>query len=210
MKLARPINEIRSALLEQVALLQSYCDHYDAGAEMYCKPMATTLRTLLHHEKTSSSLLQQLGLRSGRFFSMAPPLNPRNRLTECNLVYLRFEAGKAAYLPQLEALPGARRKPFSEWWISPIVKGKGGVTLSRMQIVRAVTDQDGGAHVDPKITPTYAAFRSGEVLGWALSTDGADPDLVHSPQYACIRTIAHETLLTLKQYAPWCFPPARA
>lgn len=77
--------------------------------------------------------------------------------------------------------------------------------MSRMDIVRAVADTDGGAHIDPGFTRLYHRFRTGEFLGWMCSIEGKEGALIASPQFACIRAIAHELLLSLKEYAPWSF-----
>ena len=68
--------------------------------------------------------------------------------------------------------------------------------MSRMDIVRSVADMDGGAHLDPALTPLYNLFRSGQLLGWMVMTpEIPEGQYVPSPQYACIRVIAHETFL---------------
>ncbi|MBI2768961.1 MAG: hypothetical protein HYX47_05035 [Burkholderiales bacterium] len=96
-----------------------------------------------------------------------------------------------------------------------------------MDIVTAVADTDGGAHVDPGLSSLYEAFRSGRLLGMKAVSIGSgqirmtlpilesktpstvDADngegLLKSPQYPCVRTITHELLLTLEKYAPWSF-----
>ena len=200
--------DLKAALVEQVTLLIAYCEHYDRGELEFCKPMATAVRVLLHQSKSSQSVLHQLGLRSGRYFTVAPPINPRNLLSECNLLSIHLSAGTAMYLPKLAMISGSKnRKPFCEWWTSPVAKAQNKESMSRMDIVQAVAGMDGGSHVDSGFTPLYQRFRSGEFLGWYALTGGEDHEkaLLTSPQYACIRTIAHELLLTLKQYAPWCF-----
>ena len=74
-----------------------------------------------------------------------------------------------------------------------------------VQEVSNLSGMDGGAHVDAGFTPLYQRFRTGEFLGWKVGVEGDEGTLIASPQYACIRAIAHELLLTLGQYAPWCF-----
>jgi len=184
----------------------AYCKHFDSGEPEFSKPMATAVRVLLHQTRNSHSVLHQLNLRSGRYFAVSPPLNPRNLLSECNLVVMRVGPTGAIYLPQLEFLPvGKSRMPFPEWWTGPVAKAQDKVTMSRMDIVCAVANMDGGAHIDPSFTALYERFRTGEFLGWRAMREGEPGELISSPQYACIRAIAHELLLTLGKYAPWCF-----
>ena len=197
---------MKAALVEQVGLLMSYCEHYDTGDLKFSKPMATAVRVLLHHQGSSKSILHQLGLRSGRFFTVAPDISPTNMLSECNLVIMRLNSMGAAYIPQLEFRPNQKhRKPFPEWWTGPVAKSQSNKTISRMDIVRSIADMDGGAHIDPAFDKVYHQFRTGAFLGWEFNIEGVGVGLIPSPQYACIRAIAHELLLTLAVYAPWSF-----
>jgi len=198
--------ELEAALVEQVTLLVSYCEQYDKGVLAFCKPMATAVRVLLHETGKSKSLMGQLQLRSGRFFTVCPPLNPRNLLTECGLLVFRFSHSGGEHLPRLHVPIGRQgRTPFPEWWVRPIAKGKGGKTMSRMDIICAVADTDGGSHVDAGLTEIYRSFRAGEFLGWMAALEGQPKQHIHSPQYSCVRTIAHELLLTLEKYKPQAF-----
>ena len=205
-RLQRSGADVRAALREQVTLLIAYCENFDSGQQAFCKPMATSVRILLHQTGKSESLLGQLKLRSGRFFSVAPPISPTNLISECNLVGMRMTNQQAKYIPRLPTnLGSSNRKPFPEWWAGPVAKAQNKQTMSRMDIVGAVADMDGGAHVDPGFTPLYHSFRNGEFLGWRFTIDDQEGAWISSPQYACIRTIAHELLLTLQKYVSWCF-----
>ena len=202
---------LQGELRDQLALLQSYCKSYDAGQPRFAKPISNTLRLLLHHRGNSNSLLQQLNLRSGRFFTVAPPLDPRNELTECNLMSLQstmVEGGKvkSEFVPRFTLGVGKykQRVPFPEWWNNPVAKGTQSQVMCRREIVLAVADTDGGSHVDPGLEPVYTRFRSGAFFAW-YSFAGGHEQLVHSPQSACLRTIAHELLITLEKYTPLSF-----
>lgn len=219
--------ELREALKEQVSLLVHFCTGYDEGTIALAKPMATALRVCLHHRGRSTSLLQQLGLRCGWFFSAPGRLGPSAVPIGCSLTPMSFRDGSGRYVPTL-ARPGKRdRLPFPEWWTGSVLRAPTGETMSRMDIVTAVADMDGGAHVDPALEPLYARFRSGQLLGMRalptedgqirmimpilLSPEQAAKDaeqgegLLTSPQYPSIRTVAHEVLLTLEKYAAWSF-----
>jgi hypothetical protein len=220
-------SDLRAALKEQVSLLVNFCTGYDAGMMALAKPMATALRVCLHHRGRSTSLLQQLGLRSGRFFT-APGRVAHNTVPiGCSLTAMTFRDGSGLYAPNLDRLSQRDRLPFPEWWTGVVLRAPTGETMSRMDIVTAVADMDGGAHVDPSLAPLYARFRSGELLGMRAFPieDGQirmvlpillpseqvvkDADLsvglLTSPQYPSIRTVAHELLLTMERYAAWSF-----
>ena len=206
-RIKRARKDLEQALVEQVGLLMDYCEQFDLGNIKFAKPMSAALRVLLHHQGNSRSVLHELGLRSGRYYTVAPPVSAENLLSECNLLVVQFTAGSGArYLPQLEFMPGFRnRKPFPEWWVGPVAKAQNKQTMSRMDIVRAVADMDGGTHIDSGFTDLYHRFRTGEFLGWHYTIEGKEPALIGSPQFACIRAIAHELLLSLRTYIPGAF-----
>ncbi len=220
-------SDLRAALKEQVSLLVNFCAGYDAGMIALAKPMATALRVCLHHRGRSASLLHQLGLRGGRFFSVSGRLKHNTVPIGCSLTPMSFRDGSGHYVPQLDRPSERDKLPFPEWWTGAVLRAPTGETMSRMDIVTAVADMDGGAHVDPTLAPLYARFRSGELLGLRavsigdgqirmtlpifVSSEKAVKDaetnegLLTSPQYPSIRTVAHEVLLTMERYAAWSF-----
>lgn len=218
-RVERSMADKRAMLREQISLLTSYAEMYDTGQRAFAKPMAASLRLLIHQTKKSISLLQQLGLRQGRFFAVVEKVSPRNLLTECNLLVTHFTGSGAHYVAWTAPLGFRQRLSFPEWWSAPVLKGHGGVTMCRRDVITAVADMDGGAHVDPGLEKVYHQFRTGELLGWGVVknemgtgfqlpfADGAPVEgkLMMEPQYACVRTISHEFLLTLQKYAPWSF-----
>ena len=51
--------------------------------------------------------------------------------------------------------------------------------------------------LDPALTPLYDQFKTGQLLGWKVMTpDAPEGKYIASPQYACVRVITHETLLS--------------
>ena len=169
-RIQRTKADLRAALIEQVGLLNAYCKNFDSGNAKFAKPMATALRVLLHHHGNSKSVLQQLWLRSGRFYTVPPPISPTNLLSECNLLQIRLGESGAAYAPMLEFMLGFKhRKPFAEWWVQPVAKAQDKRTMSRMDIIRAVADTDGGSHIDPRFTQLTTALELVNFLGgWSI------------------------------------------
>ncbi|MDO8318140.1 hypothetical protein [Rhodoferax sp.] len=205
-RIPRSSQDLKASLVEQVLLLMAYCDKFDQGVIAFAKPIAGTLRTLLHHHGNSKSVLAQLSLRSGRYFTVTPPVDPKNLIGHCNLLSIRVDASGVTYVPQFDLpMGGKSRIPFPEWWTLPVAMSQDRKTLSRMDIVTAVADMDGGSHIDPSLTPIYESFRSGRFLGWMAMIDEKEGLPVASPQYSCLRVISHELLLSLEKYAPWSF-----
>jgi len=211
--------ELKQELAEQLLLLQNSCRSFDSGLEVIGKHIALSLRVLLYQHGSSRSLLDQLGLRAGKFFDTAGPLSPDNLVTECNLVAMRFSnlggESEGRYVPSIEAggSPLKRYALFVNWWNDPVLKDIRGRTFSRMELVTHVADTDGGAHVDPGLDEAYMALSRQNSLGWTFGNDGIsipiDEQAGHmaSPfkgriELACMRQIAHELLSTIHQTIP--------
>ena len=207
-RIARPKGELERELREQIELLEHACSSFDSGLEAIGKHIALSLRVLLHHRGSSRSLLEQLGLRSGRFIDTAGPLNPRNLLTECNLVMFELSPTGAKYLPLVasgEPPSPPRSIPFAEWWNEPVLKDGKGRFLCRRELVGNVADTDGGAHVDPELEEAYMDLSRNNSLGWVFESNDITEPLKGRPELACMRQIAHEVLLTLRRRHPKAF-----
>ncbi len=192
-------------LVEQLQLLRHSCQVFDGGLEAVAKHISLSLRVLLHHHGQSRALLDQLGLRDGRYLTSAPPLNPKNLLTECNLVMMHVGPTGARYHP-LVAAGGPpfplQPIPFVDWWNNPVLRDNRGRTFCRRELVLNVADTDGGAHVDQELEEAYMAISRGNSLGWMFSTDTEKSVPEGRPELACMRQIAHELLATIRQFSP--------
>lgn len=201
-RVRRPKEELKRELVEQLALLSHSCRTFDSGFEAVGKHIALSLRVLLHDHRQSRSLLDQLGLRNGRYLTSAPPLNPKNLLTECSLVGVRISTVGGRYLP-LVAMGGGPTPlqpiPFVNWWNDPVLKDNKGRKFCRRELVLHVADTDGGAHVDPELDAAYMAISRENSLGWMLSDGKSEAPPEGRPELICMRQIAHELLSTLHQ-----------
>lgn len=201
MRLQRPKDELTKELLEQIQLLQHACRAFDDGLEAVGKHIALTLRLLLHEHRQSRALLHQLGIRDRvAFRDTAGPLNPQNLLSECNLVALQMNMSGGRYIPVGSALPRpVRRLPFNKWWNTDVLKDNRGRKLSRGELIRHVSDTDGGAHVDPALDEAYMAISRSNSLGWVFTTGNIEKALEGRPELACMRQIAYELLSSLSE-----------
>lgn len=207
-RISRPKGELERELGDQVALLQHACESYDSGLEAIGKHIALSLRVLLHHHGKSQALLEQLGLRNAHFYDTAGALNPRNLLTECNLVMYRIGPDGGHCLPKIAAgeMPGKTRLvPFATWWNEPVLKDNKGRLLSRRELVANVADTDGGAHVDPELEEAYMELSRRNSLAWTFQLGDVSEPFKGRPELACMRQIAHEVILTLRRNSPASF-----
>jgi hypothetical protein len=86
--------------------------------------------------------------------------------------------------------------PFQEWWNEIVFVDDQKQKMSRRDLVLALANQDGGAHVDPKLNETYARLSRHNSMGWTNS-DGTTATAIPSAERAAMRQIAHELLATL-------------
>lgn len=194
--------ELFEDLAEQIELLVAYCEAFDAGKHSMAKPISSSLAVLLNGDRGNClSLLHQLGLRQRRFFNSAQPFPDNSRFAQCQLagILVDGQSGQAMYLPLLSDLPySASKSLFPDWWTTAVVRDMRGRTFSRMELVQEVRNTDGGSHLDAGLGETYSDFKSGRYMGWKVRQATSLISIPH-PHRACLRQIAHETLLTLKE-----------
>lgn len=113
------------------------------------------------------------------------------------LVQMAITRSTAIHLPYLDdPLPGAAPtwSPFQKWWARIIFRNPEGQGMSRKDLVLAVANQDGGAHVDPTLDITYADLRE-HSLRWVFHSEATHYQ-VRNAELAAVRQIAHEVLKT--------------
>jgi len=200
-RIPRSRDDVEQELIDQLTLIRRACAEFDKGFEPIGKHIALSLRVLLHQHGQSRSLLDQLGLRSGRFLDTAGAIDPKNLLSQHNLVAVQLGPAGADYIPLVTSggFPGGERMiDFVDWWNEPVLKDGKGRTFSRRDIVSAVANTDGGAHVDPELDEAYMELSRKNSLGWVVNSGTGESSLAGRPELACVRQIAHELLHTLQ------------
>lgn len=76
--------------------------------------------------------------------------------------------------------------------------------FSRQQLVLNVAETDGGAHVDPGLDEIYNELSRKNGLGLNAVINGVKYPLMY-PELPCLRQVAHEALITLKESTPSLF-----
>jgi hypothetical protein len=208
---------------EQLTFLIASGKAYDGGTQLEAKRIATVLRILLHHTRTSHALLVQLGWRDKwTWADTAGVLDERGLLPISNLAPLVFGGDSIEYRPKLdrwnrrppEVLASMRargmvfpREPgyfidFAEWWTMAVVRDGDGQRFSRRDLVLQVTNKDGGAHVDPALPEAYYNLSRSKSFGWQVrDPDGTViEDARISPVLPSIRQIAQEFIYTARQF----------
>lgn len=214
-------DELQSHLSEQIGFLEAACSEFDKGKQAFAKPAATALRVLLHDTTRSQSLLGQLGRKSKiPFLDTAGQLLEENLATSTNLTLQRLtvidDNGRTApaYIPVLddyahrtrlnrptafglnqEAAAG-RRLSFDEWWTMPVVRDNSRTDFSRRDLILALCNKDGGAHIDPEIEEAYHRLSRANSVGWVAFGAGEETPF-GNPVPASVRQIAHEFLRSI-------------
>jgi hypothetical protein len=88
------------------------------------------------------------------------------------------------------------KSTFLDWWNKVVYIDMNRENFTRRDLVLAVTNKDGGAHVDPELDQKYVDFSRNNSLGWVLSKSGVEHAPLTGPVYPSIRQIAHELLLS--------------
>lgn len=189
--------ELLTQLKEQLMFLNLSCEAFDVGNIVEAKRIAVILRILLHDNRTCKSLLGQLNLKNFLFLSSANGTNKDNILTQPCLLILKVGPDGSYY-----DVPFENRPPhqfcwigFDDWWNQSVIMDNKRRTISRKNLVLYIADQDGGAHVDPGLDPTYFDLIRQNSTAWL---NGSGNPMGPNPAYLSVRQISHELRRTLE------------
>jgi hypothetical protein len=148
------------------------------NTEVLAKPMSVVLRVLLRDTDSSRSILNHLGIKDKiEFIDTADPVDSISSFSVSNGAVLTISDAdeiqpylgliskeisnfgnliKPHYqVHRLEWYKSYIKKPYSEWWTQIIYNnrenGSENFTLTREELVLAVANKDGGAHIDKKL-----------------------------------------------------------
>jgi hypothetical protein len=191
--------DLEQHLREEVQYLHNLTRDFDGGFEAAAKKMAGSIRLLVHDTRNSKSLLGQLGLLDIPFYDTAPDWDPSNLLPHQGLVSMLIGTTGAAYSAPLDIRPPhcLGWSSFQEWWNKIVIVDPDRNKLTRMDVVLAVADRDGGAHVDPNLKETYAALSRQRSIDWTFSDGTSERPIAARIALVSIRQITHEVLTTL-------------
>jgi hypothetical protein len=115
-------------------------------------------------------------------------------------------------VPFLDLLPLGKviYTSFNDYWNKTILRDTQGNDFSRKDIVLYVTNQDGGAHVDPKIDALYRELTRNNSLGYRKTADKISWQGYKGAELAVIRQIGHEILRTFLSESEYPFKKPKA
>lgn len=201
------MQDFKTHLFEQLDFLQSSIAAYDAGKEHEAKRLSVPIPTLVHNTSRSTSLLTHLGVLDQLGWvdrgSPEPPARAHVISFGLCVVQLRFDTGRSYYRPAiLRPAPDRLHPPvaFEDWWRRVVLKDQQGNAFSRADLVLALANQDGGAHIDAALNEKYRVLTRENSVGF--SQDGQQP-LANSIVHASVRQIAQELMETIERGLTW-------
>jgi len=133
-------------------MLKKRCDDYYQGHFYEALNIASILRIMLHDHKQSKSLLGLIDKKDKMKYLDSRVHN--------NLALASSEGAWTRTVVPYEKYSDGQMAEFDEWWTKQrfkiIFKD---VDFSREELVLTITNQDGGAHVDPTIDKRIAGLR---------------------------------------------------
>jgi hypothetical protein len=207
-------SELAEHLREQLDFLRASSSRFDDGIEAEAKRMATTIRLLVHDTNRSFSLLEQLDVKRRLWWfdtgHRLPPAGPGLVMRSFALATMQISThdGLSFFAPFDENLVPSRKGPptrFKEWWTRIVLEDETQTGFSRRDLVLALANKDGGAHIDPGLDEPYRQLSRHNSFGWVSYTgdqSGQIPQPSDPPRNsvvaASVRQIAFETARTLE------------
>lgn len=236
----RTREELLELFEEHIQFLTRSNDAFDQGHLAEAKRMAVSLRVLFHNTKMSHALIPQMGLAQPlRWVDTCGMPDPANMMPQWGLVIMgmRLETNEMIFEPRMgggaptpirtkaSRIPRGSRIQRDDWWTEPVVKDASHALFSRKDFVLALSNKEGGAHVDPSISESYNRIANLNSMGWSFSVtpeghrelrgplialDGSptdatvatlDPDeeALSNPVPFMVRQISYEVLESVKQ-----------
>ena len=202
-----------TGLQEQVNFLIDACHAYDKGSFVYAKQMSAIIRTLVKDNpknKQTVSLLTSLGVKDSlKFYNTAYSAKDPAILLNLVGVFSHYKPLLAVnespiYVPMFDetGLVDVQWIDFDDWWESNVVVCRDHVNnfaLSRKKIILTMAEQDGGVHVDKfdKIDDVYKGIITCTSNILTHFSPNGDAMPIQYIQYALVRQIAHELIVTL-------------
>lgn len=192
--------DLIDATTDQLDSLAVHCLIFDEGHEFVVKDMATRIRVLLHDnpKSRSRSLLHQLKLEDIPFLHTASPYLPNNLIPAYyGLVSMQMKSGQdATFVPKgIDSDREYKVWSFHQWWNGLVIKTPD-YLFTRSKLVRTITDQAGGAHVDSSQDEQYYDLKRSKDLGWIYTKKTGETVPMNNPDSPSIRQIALEVLET--------------
>ena len=199
---AQSKQELLRHLEDSIGFLKASATAFDAGFLGEAKRLATTIRVLAHDTTQSKSLLGLVGYKSGMgFLDTAYDFNPKNLMNHHGLVGLKIGAGESGYWAPLGERIHANQNRyvfFPDWWNKVVIVDSAKAKFCRRDLVLALSNKDGGAHVDPTLDEDYANLTRNNSVGWVSNINGVEGALKNIELHS-VRQISYEIAVSIER-----------
>lgn len=185
-------NELKEHWDDQIHFINKSIKDFDNGDEKEARRIATCIRVLFNETMKSKSIYSQLNQQI-HFISNTDLYTPSNLISSWTLLMMEIKDNNSYYKANLDRSSRVFLMTFEDWW-NEIIFDDLINKFSRRDIILYVADQDGGAHVDPKLDESYAALIKLNSLGWVQNNDQLPGN---NPAYQAVRAIANELVISL-------------
>ncbi len=181
-------------LKRQLTFLDRSAIAYDSGHHDEAIRMATSIRVLLHQTSASTSLLRHLNAEQINLLSTTEDAGTAIYSMGLGIITLGPDGNN--YRPNFGKLRTKQLIPAQQWWEQVVYVLNPTTRLSRKKIVLAAANQDGGAHVDSKLSSEYAELSKDGGLGLDflfVNHDGTEySEQITCAHFVAIRQMAYE------------------
>ena len=198
--------DLEADLSEQLQFLASSGRAFDQGDLPESKRIALVIRVLVHDTDMSHSLLAQLGIKDSLAWADSAPVidndpNIVGRSPGLTSMGLGTDGivFSARYMDSIERSKTTRYVDFSDWWERPVILDSNDAEFNRKELVLALANKDGGAHLDRLNEKTHALVHGNSAGFVSIDMAGGPSQPIPTPIYASVRTVAEELLLTLRR-----------
>ncbi|WP_336671792.1 hypothetical protein [Tsukamurella sp. USMM236] len=208
-----PQDRFRRLLTSHLEFLKRSCWLFDQGHEDEALRIATSLRVIFHDSQHATSLLTHLDMKNPTDLMLGTEHTRHGSdwWMDFFVVHLDLNGPDPVRVSALCQTNRYTGRAIADWWEKEPLFSYENSAYTRRAVVRAMTDQDGGAHVDAVLASFYQSLiRHGEGLSIVGEFErlGAAPFENGVPQYArnvhlaLMRQIAHE-VLSSASYFGW-------
>lgn len=210
-RVKRSATQLAEDLQRQIRFLRNSARLFDDGEIDEACRIATAIRVLVYDKGKSKSLLFKLmDIKDLSFYDTALSKSKGSLSPYHGLVGMELSPKpKWVWLPHCfgskEPAPTTPRIQFDSWWNSVVLQDNQGVLFTRKDIVLALCNQDGGAHVDPEIDDQYERLEKAKEFAYQFGSGNKKTTPVAGAGQATVRQLGYEVMLTLKDKFPEYF-----
>jgi hypothetical protein len=180
-------SDLQVQLRKQLGFIERSANAFDHGFTDEAVRIATAIRILIYQEGRGDSLLTLLGVRQS--------LRLKSSIEQKSFKGASFFDGVSILSldgvhPNL-ATSQANSVNVETWWNEIAIISNAQMFHTRKSIVLDAAHKDGGAHVDPRLTPEYESLQQGL---YSFATNTREAEEVFYSQFVALRVFADELL----------------